>query len=371
MVEKTNENSHFPRIFTLHSQKGGVGKTSIAMAIAGFSAFHKNKKTLIIDADMTGASLSDMENLKHGEAKKFFNEFVLAKPHDFAEFAPITSRNAAEKAEKSMNHFCWEAEESEGKIYFMPGSPHPKNIQKIVPLISQEDHLGFFRQRLEDILVTATMAGFEVVIIDHSPGVFGLSKSSLGLVLDQAMSHFKDEKHPFGPTRLDRMYKGAISGDGPFKVLAHAIFVTTFESVDYLSLLPSLSYFFEKENKYKKKPVDFIDAFKGRLDIIFNRAPLHLNPVFNAIEEIPKRLQEAAETREIHKHMQDFLHKKLLEIGARAAENVLEFEMGKIFNIVKNLNKLEDDEYGPWKNWCKYIGEISHIYEEPDHIGVL
>lgn len=61
MTTGNKDNKTFPRLYTIHSQKGGVGKTSIAIAIAGFAAIIHQKKALIIDADMTGVSLFDMQ----------------------------------------------------------------------------------------------------------------------------------------------------------------------------------------------------------------------------------------------------------------------------------------------------------------------
>jgi hypothetical protein len=44
-------------IYSIHSQKGGVGKTSVALALASIMAKGYNKKVLIVDADMTGTSI--------------------------------------------------------------------------------------------------------------------------------------------------------------------------------------------------------------------------------------------------------------------------------------------------------------------------
>jgi hypothetical protein len=70
----------YPRIYTIHSQKGGVGKTSIALALAGMTGA-RGKKTLIIDADMTGASVADVPGMEceSGPNSKRFNELILAK----------------------------------------------------------------------------------------------------------------------------------------------------------------------------------------------------------------------------------------------------------------------------------------------------
>lgn len=170
MADNQENDLHFPRIYTLHSQKGGVGKTSIAIAIAGLAAIHYDKMTLIIDADFTGTSFLDIPDMIKVDKKEYFNDFMLAKPSEFEKYTPITSGKTNEKIKETRKKFCWNVPDGDGKIFCMPGSALVKDMKKIIPLISQEDHLRFFRHRLEDILVTATMAGFEVIIIDHSPG---------------------------------------------------------------------------------------------------------------------------------------------------------------------------------------------------------
>ncbi|MBC2757464.1 MAG: ParA family protein [Desulfobacteraceae bacterium] len=151
------------KIYTLHSQKGGVGKTSIALAIACLSAFKENKKTLIIDADMTGTSLIDIDNFEtiSSNKKSFFNDLILATPPDFKKYTSLFLSKSKQQKERFIKRFCWEVPEGENKLYYMPANPHSKNIRNIVPLLSQEDHLGFFKSRLEDILSVATFADFK------------------------------------------------------------------------------------------------------------------------------------------------------------------------------------------------------------------
>ena len=101
MTHDQNNSRKFPRIYTLHSQKGGVGKTSIAIAIAGLAAFHNDKMTLIIDADFTGTSFLDIPDMIVDDKKEYFNDFILAKPSKFEEYTPITSGETNEKIKET------------------------------------------------------------------------------------------------------------------------------------------------------------------------------------------------------------------------------------------------------------------------------
>jgi len=362
MTHNQNNSPDFPRIYTLHSQKGGVGKTSIAIAIAGLAAIHNDKKTLIIDADFTGTSFLDIPDMIKDDKKEYFNDFILAKPSKFEEYTPITSVKTNAKIKESKNKFCWNVPEGDGKIFCMPGSVLVKDMKKIIPLISQEDHLRFFRHRLEDILVTATMAGFEVIIIDHSPGLLGLSKSSLFMVVDQAVSHFNEERHPHGPTRLDRLYRATKANNT--RISAYAIFVTTFDPVDYRALFPSISYFLDKRGAFNSS-----QDFHGHLDMIFNKAPEQkaFGQPFEALIEIPEVFEEIKtlpDDRNVHPELIKYFNDRAIEVGAKAAKHINDFDMAKILDTIKNLKAKEKPEHakrGKWEGWCMHVSETVRL----------
>ena len=356
MTHDQNNSRNFPRIYTLHSQKGGVGKTSIAIAIAGLAAIHNDKKTLIIDADFTGTSFLDIPDMIVDDKKEYFNDFILAKPSEFEKYTPITSDETNEKIKETRKKFCWNVPDGDGKIFCMPGSALVKDMKKIIPLIAQEDHLRFFRHRLEDILVTATMAGFEVIIIDHSPGLLGLSKSSLFMVVDQAISHFNEERHPHGPTRLDRLYRATVTEADNTRISAYAIFVTTFEPVDYRALFPSISYYLDEKGSFKSS-----QDFHGHLDMIFNKAP---RQPFDATIEIPEvfeKIKTLPDSRKVHPELIKYFDDRAKDVGAEAAEYIKGFDMARILEIIKNLKAKEKPEYAKWENWCMHVSKTVRL----------
>ena len=207
MADKNNnEDSGYPRLYTMHSQKGGVGKTSIALAVAGLENILNKKRVVVIDMDMTGASLIDIYSKNKEKNKKYFNDLLFAEPHDFATYTPIcreSNHSSANKENVILPLFCHKVQIDALSIRYIPASPLLKDILKVVPLISQENHLHFFKHRLEDI-ISILWDDFDVIIIDNPPGLFGISRASLDMVIDGANST--------NYSRLNRIYFGKESG---------------------------------------------------------------------------------------------------------------------------------------------------------------
>ena len=85
---------HPLRLYSLHSQKGGVGKTSLAIAIAGLEALLNRRHVLLLDADMTGTCIADalgIPRTKHA-GKKWLNDLLLAPPDQFLELTRLNRR---------------------------------------------------------------------------------------------------------------------------------------------------------------------------------------------------------------------------------------------------------------------------------------
>ncbi len=221
--------------------------------------------------------------------------------------------------------------------------------------------MRFFRHRLEDILVTATMAGFEVIIIDHSPGLLGLSKSSLFMVVDQAVSHFNEERHPHGPTRLDRLYRATATGADNTRISAYAIFVTTFEPVDYRALFPSISYFLDEKGSFKSSQDKPSQNFHGHLDMIFNKAPGQPFDAAIKIPEVFEEIRSLPDGRNVHNTLIDYFDDRAKEVEAGAAEYINDFDMAMILGIIKNLKAKQKLESAEWERWCRQVSKTVRL----------
>jgi hypothetical protein len=343
----------YPRIYTIHSQKGGVGKTSVALAIAGISGAI-GEKTLLIDADMTGASIADLPGMEceQGNSAKWFNELILEKPN---KFAIITSITPASKVSESMLEakFCRKTANHES-VYFIPSNAKPEAVQTIVPLIAQEDHLHFFRHRIEDIIAAAIRTGFEMIILDHSPGLFGFSKTSLEMSLEWSLPQDKTNH------RLRYLINGIIVKRKKVNPSLQALLVSSFEPHDYRAVLASFSHVLGRLNStHKIKENQLPKFFKNSFRMIFNRA----KKVSDSIEEVDKVLSNIGYlTPELKQMIED--HER--EFGIRLAPEIDDFSMGDICSNAKAF--VSRDKYGTadgkWEDWFRTLAYRARLIKE-------
>ncbi len=119
------------RLYTLHSQKGGVGKTSLAIAIAGLERAFRGARTLLVDADLTGTCIGDALRKDPAELrpKRWLNDLLLADPDVFTELTVKPGRRESRSRDK----------EAAWRNYLLPVSKdrnHTKKTnegQEIVP----------------------------------------------------------------------------------------------------------------------------------------------------------------------------------------------------------------------------------------------
>lgn len=323
----------YPRIYTIHSQKGGVGKTSIALALAGMTGA-LGKKTLIIDGDMTGASIADVPGMTCERANNF-NDLILAKPNEFCELTKMWPVPKGNKCAELETKFC-QKKLAHKTVYFIPSSARAEDVEKIVPLISQEDHLHFFRHRIEDILAAAIRSGFETIILDHSPGMFGFSKTSLQMCLEWGLEQDKNDH------RLGHLLKGK----WPEPSL-QALLVSSFEPHDYKAVLSSFQHLIEELPSNRKVDTgEYSEALAGSFGFVFNKARKvsdsveEFNKIFSMIDTLSLYLKET-----IRDHEREF--------GPQLAPLIEGFDMGdicsnaEVFVSQKKFSALSSE----WAKW--------------------
>ncbi len=336
-VSSQRPESTHSQVYTIHSQKGGVGKTSVAIAIAGFAWILHRKKALIVDADLTGTSLADLPNWSRKAPCRYFNDLILAKPPAFARYTSIPSVSSRSKSRSQMAEFYHEVPDH-GGIHYMPASPVLDDVLRIVPLISQENLLHFFRDRLEDIIRTAVGDDFGVIIIDHPPGLFGLSTASLDIVL-------KTEKNRAGVL--------ADSIDG------HALLLTSPDPADYRALVPSLWRILEKH--------EVRDLGSLNIDVILNEARHGSRERFDpplAYRGLLKNIGEFPDKRVVDPKLIKYLKDRAKRIGALACQHVLDFSMAKILDTVQSLQSSGGKEYAGMKGWCRQLAKGLNLWKD-------
>jgi len=345
----------YPRVYTLHSQKGGVGKTSIAIAIASLEAIYHKKKTVIIDADMTGSSLEDVFSI-NSEEHTYLNDLILASPVDFEKYTSLLlekqsfsqDQTAAPERLSSFRQIINQ------DLYYMPGSPILKEIKRVVPLISQEDYLHFFRRRLEDIIVATFAEKFDVIVVDHSPGLFGLSYASLDMMLDQQVKGRNK-----GQTRLSRLMQAM--GETRELPVVKSVLVTTPERVDHISLLSSFSHILEG-----KFPDDKSGIIGETISLLNNKAKAGdgeiFDPVF-AMTKIFDSQKQISTKRRMKQWIIDALLEKTKATGAIPCQYIDGFDIEEIVSTVSALKHAEKKSSRGMGAWCQQIGNSLGILE--------
>lgn len=193
------------KIVSIHSHKGGVGKTSIALGTAIILTCDYNKRVLLIDADFSGASIADaidefsivpivnglgkidkksisrralkiyIENRTkyysadlpdyNADLPYFLNDYIM----EFVDFS---------KKEK-VKDFLWEWEidykpkKIKKKMQAFPSSSHIEDIREMSRLCDS-NYAEFVISGINDCIKHIEV-DFDVIIIDTSPGLHSLS----------------------------------------------------------------------------------------------------------------------------------------------------------------------------------------------------
>jgi len=309
------------RIYTIHSQKGGVGKTSLAIAIAGWSSSEHKLKTLIVDCDLTGTSIIDLfwkrdSSKQNGKRIHYLNKLLLASPPVFEQY---------EKG--NMDKIYCRAVPDYKNLYYIPSSPVLKDIRRIVALISQEDMLHFFQSRMTDILELAQKSGFETIIIDNPPGLFGLSRATINL---KALSKCNWNKRVF--------------------------FVITPDPMDYRASLASFSDYWEerKQPNQRKTEVDnlYVLLNKARVDPV-----LTWRRILNELES-PDCFPDK---RTVNKTVLNYIDSRLRKVGAKTCPFVRGFDMNYVLDTVQQAMKKQKSTEGGMEGWCRMVKDMADL----------
>lgn len=200
--------------YSIHSVKGGVGKSTLSTAIAHTLACrHRGTEVFLIDMDLTGTSLGDAlpleapswpegqvdllrpptGNLSRDETLlqidlrqdgpydvsqlrvPYLNDFLLWADADWS-----TQRDVLPEA------LCWRLQAGPDNLRVLPSSALPDDLQRIIPVIFDEEYAAFLEQRVEALLASLVPdSGERIIVFDTPPTIPGLSRSiiSLGLRL--------------------------------------------------------------------------------------------------------------------------------------------------------------------------------------------
>lgn len=201
------------RCYSFHSVKGGVGKSALSTMTA-LAAAAQGAETFLIDMDLTGTSLSDVLDLVAPRFPVLDGELqLLEKPTGWltdeellgAVFARQDARDGPVAiGAPFLNDYLlfqtpswdkeldierpaalgWKMSGAPENLRVLPSSALPRDLERILPVVYDEERAAFLESRLEYLLgaLVPTM-GERVLVIDTPPTIPGLSRAVLSLAI--------------------------------------------------------------------------------------------------------------------------------------------------------------------------------------------
>jgi len=197
---------------SVHSVKGGVGKSTLATLAAISLARTTQRPTWLVDMDLTGTSLADVlpleapawtmheadKPLALEQAPDGFHDVEATRAHierratrpepgrfdvpflnDFILHATPSWSQENELHPKSLG---WRLRGGASSLRVLPSSALPGDLDRILPVIFDEERSAFIEARLEWLLAELLEdCGDLCVVFDTPPTIPGLSRSVLSL----------------------------------------------------------------------------------------------------------------------------------------------------------------------------------------------
>lgn len=197
---------------SVHSVKGGVGKSTLATLAAVSLARRTGRPTWLVDMDLTGTSLADVlplvapawsaqgvdERLTLERAPDHFHDVETTRAqierratrpepmrfdvpflNDFILHATPSWSQENELHPKSLG---WQLRGGPPSLRVLPSSALPGDLDRILPVIFDEERSAFIEARLEWLLAKLLEDDGDLcVVFDTPPTIPGLSRSVLSL----------------------------------------------------------------------------------------------------------------------------------------------------------------------------------------------
>ncbi|MCK4817698.1 hypothetical protein KA005_18155, partial [bacterium] len=139
--------------------------------------------------------------------------------------------------------------------------------------------------------------------------------------------------------------------------------ITTPDSTDYRSLLPSFSRILEREGKILESGV-----LGGKFSMILNKVPIskkRFDPPFE-YEKILNDVKEFPDDRKVSPRLIDILRERAKKIGALACGYVANFDVAEILTTIQSLKYQKGREYRGMKGWCRQLAKSVGLWKDKD-----
>lgn len=198
------------RCISVHSVKGGVGKSSLSYLIARARA--EQAPTVLVDMDLTGTSLSDVLRIQAPSGPDGLDlrkqptrlltwreaqQEIRVRADDSGRGAvgvPFLNDFLLWQGDRSgtsddlhPDALLWRLEEAGAvgeNLRVIPSSALPRDLHRILPLIYDELHAAWLESRLEwllNLLLDRTL--YRTVVFDSPPTIPGLSRALLSMAV--------------------------------------------------------------------------------------------------------------------------------------------------------------------------------------------
>jgi hypothetical protein len=304
------------RTITLHafcSAKGGVGKSTLAIAAARLLA-EGGRRVVVVDADLTGTSLSDGLRLCAPDVAR------LPDGHLDFDAAPtgrhltreetVTLRNKRKDAgewegqppappylndvliydkdehEARVEALCWKHEDDDGVLY-LPSAPFRQDISIALGWLHNEEPFTWLG-RLMWLLdgMAEQMETLSDVVIDLPPGLFGFAHEALAMLSNLA----KGTAFPSGFPAWNK--GGGVTWEG------NPLLITT---LDHNDLIMALEYALKHVERLPRLQVTLNRYADGREPELRETIHKHFGEALKVESRIPPaaRISELGPLREV------------------------------------------------------------------------
>jgi len=165
------------KTIAIHSHKGGVGKTTVALLLAKYAAISL-RQTCFMDFDFIGSGISDLLDLKNKPRKYVEDYFQNANPHEFEIQQLLTSYT-----DRGMEHHKFTVILNVGDG--LPNQKKAKSLENLkadqLALVANEPHYKEIENRTVILLEKLEKHEIDLVVVDCHPGLDMVSDTMVGL----------------------------------------------------------------------------------------------------------------------------------------------------------------------------------------------